>query len=901
MKSRHLRDKFLRYFESQEHQIIASSPLIPQDDPTLLFANAGMNQFKNLFLGLEKRAYSRAATSQKCVRAGGKHNDLENVGFTARHHTFFEMLGNFSFGDYFKKEAIFYAWEFLTKKLELPTDRLYVTVFETDDEAAEIWRTHIGVPSDHIFRFGEKDNFWRMGDIGPCGPCSEIFYDHGPKAKKNPGKDFVGGETDRFVEIWNLVFMQFYEDGSGVLKKLPKPSVDTGAGLERLSAVVQGKISNYDTDLFQPLIELISKKTNKIYIPYAEEKESDSLDDSISMKVIADHARAIAFLLGDHVSPSNEGRGYVLRRILRRALRYGRKLDPSTSLLPLVVEKVIDEMGDIYPELIKNKKQIIATTAHEEEKFLHTLDQGTHLLKEELKKVSSSHKKISGEVAFKLYDTFGFPIDLTCLMASENGYQVELEEFQKLMMLAKQKARSSWKGSLHLENEIHFMEFQKILENQPTEFIGYKNLNTQSKLLLLSDGEKLVASLKTDQLGIAIFDQTPFYAESGGQVGDRGIMISSKGRAEILDCKKFNSLHLHHLKVTDGQLETGDLCQLKVDSQIRLKTAANHTATHLLHSALRNVLGDKVTQAGSLVNDDKIRFDFSFNKAMAADEIEKVEKYVNKYISSAHNVNISEHDFPTAKKMGALALFGEKYGDLVRVVKVDNVSTELCGGTHIENTSMIRLFKIVSESSVSSGVRRIEALTHDEALDYLEKHAKENLVTRKVIGFQENWGQFLEKTTSHQSVPLWIEEKKNQIKDLQKEIQKYKLHQIDIEKILNSSKKIAQIDFITWTLPTDERKILLEISDKIKDRLTSGIILLLGQSDEILPLPVLISITKKLAQQISAASLLKEVTQIMGGKGGGRNDLAQGSVNQIKNLPQAINEIEKQISKQMGS
>jgi len=713
MKSRDIREAFLKYFEKNAHSRVASSSLIPENDATLLFANAGMNQFKNSFLGLEQRSYKRATTSQKCVRAGGKHNDLENVGFTARHHTFFEMLGNFSFGDYFKKDAIHFAWDLLTRELQIPKERLYVTVFETDDEAADIWHKQEGVARDRIYRFGEKDNFWRMGDTGPCGPCSEIFYDHGEKADLPGVKSVMGGDGDRYVEIWNLVFMQYNEDGTG-RHPLPKPSVDTGGGLERWAAALQGKLNNFDTDLFLPIISEASRISKREYISDENrlvKKDAGLLENTAALRVVADHSRAISFLLADGVIPSNEGRGYVLRRIMRRAIRYARKLTDDSSLLEKTAAVVISEMSPFYPEL-NNKKSIILKTIEDEvSRFLQTLDQGTEILNSALMKLSSRGQKIvDGETVFKLYDTFGFPPDLTRLMAVEKGFQTDETKFEKLMEDSRQKAKASWKGKAITADAAHLLQLVQKARDQfgPTKFLGYETLRASQKLVMISDGQNIVKSLgsdpNSDQSGILIFKETPFYAEGGGQVGDHGTISSENFVADVLDVKKQNEVFLHFVQVTSGHVKEGALCELKVTNAKRRNTAAHHSATHLLHAALRKVLGTHVTQAGSLVSHERLRFDFTHNKPLTEDEIQKIEELVNYQISLAQDVVNEEMPYPTAIEKGALALFGEKYGERVRVLQIGDFSTELCGGTHVTNTAQIRLFKIVGESGVSAGV-----------------------------------------------------------------------------------------------------------------------------------------------------------------------------------------------------
>lgn len=895
MKSADLRKNFLGYFEKNGHRVVESSRLVPENDPTLLFTNAGMNQFKNLFLGLEKRDYNRAATTQKCVRAGGKHNDLENVGFTARHHTFFEMLGNFSFGDYFKKEAIHFAWEYITKEIGLPKDKLYVTVFEKDDEAADIWHKQEGVPKDRIYRFGEKDNFWRMGTTGPCGPCSEIFYDLGPGVGGDPKQNVMGGEGDRYIEFWNLVFMQFNEDESGKQTPLPKPSVDTGMGLERLSTILQGKLNNYDNDLFQSLIQTTEKISGLEYVSdlkkVRNEKERQKIEmQNVAMRVLADHARATAFLIADGVLPSNDGRGYVLRRIMRRAIRYGRNLSTNESFLPAVVEMVIKEMGDFFGELEHQKKLILSNTRDEEKRFLQTLDQGSQLLQTEIAAVKASGgKMISGRSAFKLYDTFGFPLDLTSLMAREQGLQVDQTSFNSELESAREVARASWKGKgLSVGEAFLIKSVQKILKSSgPTKFNGYFGVvRGQGKALFVSDGKAEVNRLETNSTGFVICDQTCFYAEGGGQVGDIGILVGPKGQADVLDTTKMNDVFIHHVRVTDGELYANDSLQQLVDANARRNTAAHHSATHLLHSALRNVLGSHVTQAGSLVGPDKLRFDFTHNAPVSEADIEAIEAQVNAEISKANVVETNIMTPDEAKKAGALALFGEKYGDEVRVLRMGDFSMELCGGTHVQNTDQIRLFKIVYEAGVSSGVRRIEALTADPALRFVLKSTRENQRTREAVGIQESWTQYLQ---SEKEPVQWIEKAKEEKRQLEKDLRSAKGGSIDFDSILTKAKNVKvagqPTKLLFEKLPIDDRKVLSDMADKARDKFGSGVVILIGETTT--PHPIIITMTKDLVGPLNAGKILGEIAKALGGKGGGRPDFAQGAVPSLANFTDA--------------
>jgi len=868
MKSLETRKKFIDFFKDRKHHPVSSSSLVPHNDPTLLFTNAGMNQFKNLFLGLEQREYARAVSSQKCVRAGGKHNDLESVGHTARHHTFFEMLGNFSFGDYFKKDAIHFAWEFLTHTLSLPKDRLFISVFQDDDEAAEIWHKQEKIPKDRIYRFGEKDNFWRMGDSGPCGPCSEIFYDLGPEVPGDPKENVMGGSGDRYMEIWNLVFMQFFEDGKGGRTPLPKPSVDTGMGLERLCAVLQGELSNYHTDLFMDLIRVAEKVTATKYDKSAKGKN----ESNVAMRVLADHARASAFLIADGVLPSNEGRGYVLRRILRRAIRYGRTLTDQ-SVLPAVVESVVQKMSDPYVELNRQKTLVLTTVRDEESRFLTTLDQGTHLLQDEFRRLNERGRKtLEGETVFKLYDTFGFPADLTRLMAEENGFQIDESGFERKMDEAREKARASWKGKGLSADQAHIVKWTQKLQkdNGPTTFSGYSSTTESSTLILgLTDGKSDVKSLAQDQTGMVALKSTPFYAEGGGQVGDAGVLRGPKGQAEVLDCTRENDVYLHHVRIVEGTLSLNETCHAEVLDSKRRATANNHSATHLMHAALRQVLGDHVTQAGSLVDSTRLRFDFTHNKPLTEDEIQRVERLVNQEIGAARPVESAQMSYKDALKAGAMALFGEKYGEDVRVIRMGDFSMELCGGTHVSNTSVIRVFKIISEGGVSAGVRRIEALTGDAAVDYLLRSTHEDLAARGKVGIP-----------AEQSLLEWIEKTQKEIKALERKIQSAQSGQVDIDSLVRDAKEFVAKGksgkLVFADLPLEDRKVLSEISDKLRDKLQSGVIVIVGQGEK--SHPVVVSVSKNLVPDINAGKILGEVAATMGGKGGGRPDFAQGAV-----------------------
>jgi alanyl-tRNA synthetase len=893
MKSHEVRQTFIDYFRRQGHKVEPSSRLIPEGDPTLLFTNAGMNQFKNLFLGLEQRSYTRAVTAQKCVRAGGKHNDLENVGHTARHHTFFEMMGNFSFGDYFKKDAIHFAWELVTKEFGMDKNRLYVSVFTDDDEAADIWHKQEGVPRDRIYRFGEKDNFWRMGDAGPCGPCSEIFYDLGPQVPGDPKENVMGGNGDRFMEFWNLVFMQFEEDGKGGRKNLPRPSVDTGGGLERMATILQGKVSNYDTDAFQDLIHIAARISGKDYAGQKGITDPRQEKINVAMRVLADHARAASFLIADGVMPSNEGRGYVLRRIMRRAIRYGRQLSEDQSLLPAIAMGVVSKMGVHYGELEQQRTLIERTIQDEERRFLVTLDQGTHVLGQELEKLNAGGT-LAGEAVFRLYDTYGFPLDLTRLMAHEKGFKIDEAGFEKNLLAAQQKAKASWKGKAISGDAAFLVSFSQGLHKEygDTKFTGYETTQENAaRLLALSDGGKNVESLGADQTGLLVADKTCFYAEGGGQAGDKGIIRGTNGQAEVLDCTKQNGIFFHHIRVTDGSLRTGEIAQLVVNTSDRRATANNHSATHLLHSALRKTLGPHVQQAGSLVDSERLRFDFTHNCPLSHAEIEAIENLVNNEIAKGLPVACEVMTQKQASEKGALALFGEKYGDEVRVVQMGDFSMELCGGTHVPNTAQIRFFKIVSESGVSAGVRRIEAITGEKAAEYLDRLSREALQARAEAGLQVAWTKYLEGDVPQ--VSTWIENAQEAMRVLQREIQNLKGRNVDLDSLVRDAQTVqiggTEGRLLFADIPMDDRKVLSDLSDRLQDRLKNGIVIIVGQRES--GHPIIASVNKALNPQVNAGKILSEVAGVLGGKGGGRPDFAQGSAPSRENLGAAKDQV----------
>jgi len=894
-----IRRKFVEFFAQQDHKEVASSPLIPHNDPSLLFTNAGMNQFKDVFIGNDKRNYKRAVTIQKCIRAGGKHNDLENVGFTTRHHTFFEMLGNFSFGDYFKSEAISMAWKFLTEELKIPKDRLYVTIYLTDDEAEELWRVEQDIPADRIFRFGEKDNFWRMGQTGPCGPCSEIFYDHNPGGPKIP----IDQDEDRFVEIWNLVFMQFYEDEKGEKTPLPKPSVDTGAGLERIAAALQGHKDNYRSDVFLPIIKQVCEYAG---LPMDWETLEQTPETLSALKVVADHCRAVSFLIAEDILPGNEGRNYVLRRIMRRAIRYARQLSQEKSIFPFACVAMIQHMGKYYPELIQKKEIIVKTVLDEEKRFLQTLDKGSELLKNHLQSLEESDTKIvSGKTVFQLYDTYGFPVDLTALIAKEAGYEIDEQGFQTFMDNAKAKAKAAAKTQTISSEDRHFTEWSQSVANTntTTDFLGYDQLESSVQVLGLSDGEKAVESLKGN--GWLITNKTPFYAKGGGQVGDKGSFWkveddskesspnSSNPSSQISQQNptgeplglvkntiQLNGVYIHAIEVLGDELKNKDNLFFAVDSLTRQETANNHSATHLLHAALKEVLGDHVKQAGSLVNPKKLRFDFTHNQPVSANELFQIETLVNQQVALDLETKVESKEYEQAVAEGAVAMFGEKYEDEVRVISLGNFSKELCGGTHVERTSQIRLFKIFSETGVSSGVRRIEAITGRSAFVYLNGLAEENKVLRQKLNVPLP-NNFLEGLDSElvKKVDQVIEKqsamKKNLAKAQSSKISAKELIARAEEKIIKGEKGYVLFEKV----PVSDRKVLSDLVDQIRHGQENTVGILIGDSESESK-PLVVGVSKSLSG-IHAGQLTKEICSIMDGKGGGRPDFSQGSVKKM--------------------
>lgn len=863
MNGKEIRTRFLTFFKQRDHEIVPSSSLIPHDDPTLLFTNAGMVQFKKVFLGQEVRPYKRAASCQKCLRAGGKHNDLENVGYTARHHTFFEMLGNFSFGDYFKKEAIEFAWEFVTKELGLSKEKIYITVYEKDEEAFELWKKVAGLPEYKIIKLGEKDNFWMMGDTGPCGPCSEIVYDQGEEVGCKRPDCKPGCDCDRFLEIWNLVFMQFERDEKGCLKPLPKGCIDTGMGLERIAAVLQGVKSNYETDLFKGIIDHLSNLTGKTF------KENKQVE--IGFRVIADHIRAAAFLLAEGLVPSNEGRGYVLRRIIRRAERFGKVLGLKEPFLYKLVTSVIKEYGEIYPELVQNEDFIVKMLKIEEEKFLETLTLGLEVLEKEISKLEKEKKKeVPGEVLFKLYDTYGFPYDLVRDYVLPLGFTLDIKGFETLKEKARQESKKTWKGAI--EKLPEFIK-EKISEGVQTLFIGYETLETYAKVILFKN---------LDNSWYLITDVTPFYPEGGGQIYDTGWVESEKGKGEILETYKVGNLIYHKVKLLEGKFEEGDKVLLKVNLERRSHIARHHTATHLLHAALRKILGTHVRQSGSLVDEDRLRFDFTHFSSLTDQEIERIEFLVNNWIVGNHQVEIVWVKKEEAEKLGAIALFEEKYGEIVRVVKIDDISIELCGGTHVKYTGEIGLFKIVSESSIASGIRRIEAVAGLKAFSWLKDQEKRILKLANIL------------KTSPKDLEKRIE---TLLKELeQKEIEIKKLRsgeiKIELENKLKEVEVINNVNLLVTSFKTDNMQELRELGDYFKDKLNSGIIFLLGEKDE--KCLALCMVTKDLMETYPASKIF-EILQPLGLKGGGKPHLAQGSFSKIPNIQEIKTLIKKNL------
>ena len=865
MKTAEIREAFLSYFERQGHTRVASSSLVPHDDPTLLFTNAGMNQFKDTFLGLEPRDYNRAVSSQRCVRAGGKHNDLENVGYTARHHTFFEMLGNFSFGDYFKRDAIQFAWTFLTEDLKLPSEKLWVTVHISDDEAAKIWIDEIGVDPNRLSRLDE-DNFWQMGDTGPCGPSSEIFYDHGPEVPGGPPGS-ADDDLDRYIEIWNLVFMQFNRDSSGELHPLPAPSVDTGMGLERISAVLQGVHNNYDIDLFKVLIAATADILN------IEDHSHTSL------RVVADHLRSCAFLISDGVLPSNEGRGYVLRRILRRAIRHGNKLGATEPFFAALVPALVREMSGAYPDLVAQEAAIIKALASEEEQFARTLDKGMDILEEALASLQGS--QIPGDVVFRLYDTYGFPVDLTNDIARERGLELDIDGYEVAMQEQRKRSQESGAFQVDYNNVINV--------DGETEFLGYSEVQTQATVRgLFQDGQSCERADEGDEL-VVILDRTPFYGESGGQIGDTGYLTTGSAKLEVRDTTKAQGHHLHHAVVVNGSVATGDTVLASIDQSLRMRIRANHTATHLMHEALRQVLGEHVQQKGSLVDADKLRFDFSHGEAVTAEQLSQVAKIVNDQVRDNSAVLTQEMGMEAAIAAGATALFGEKYGDEVRVLTMgtDSFSVELCGGTHVERTGDIGVFRVVSEGGVAAGIRRIEAVTGVGALEDIARTDRALAdICDAVKGSPAN--------AADKVISL-----RKELRELEKQVTqlKQKLATGAGADLTADAQKVSGIKVLGTVVDGADASTLRQTLDHCKNKLGSGVVLLAAVDGN--KISLVAGVTADLTDRVKAGDLMREFAGRVGGKGGGRPDMAQGGGTDVTALQPALTDLPNWVAERL--
>lgn len=859
-----IRQAFLEFFQSKGHTIVPSSSLVPENDPTLLFTNAGMNQFKDVFLGLDKRSYNRATSSQRCVRAGGKHNDLENVGYTARHHTFFEMLGNFSFGDYFKPDAIAFAWEFLTSPqwLALPKEKLWVTVYETDDEAYDIWNREIGVPAERIVRIGDNkgapyasDNFWQMGDTGPCGPCTEIFYDHGDHIWGGPPGS-AEEDGDRFIEVWNVVFMQFNRQADGTLKKLPKPSVDTGMGLERISAVLQHVNSNYEIDIFQALIKEIASLLNVTDL------------DNKSLRVIADHIRSCAYLIADGVMPSNEGRGYVLRRIIRRAVRHGNILGAKSAFFYQLVPTLAKAMGQAGEILTQKQAHIQKALKAEEDQFARTLERGLALLEDALAKVEN--KVLSGEVAFKLYDTYGFPLDLTADVCRERSITIDEAGFEREMQAQRARAQASSNFGTDYNNVIKV--------NGSTEFNGYEVTECEATVVALFSNGKAVEAIQSGENAVVVLDRTAFYGESGGQVGDSGVIASDICNFEVNDTQKYGQVFGHIGQLASGTLSVGDKVKAEVNTTRRHAITLNHSATHLLHSALRQVLGDHVAQKGSLVSENSLRFDFSQGEAISKADLEEIERIINTKIRENIVVTTEVMDLESAKQKGAMALFGEKYGDRVRVVDMTAAfSVELCGGTHVKQTGEIGLFKVVSEGAVAAGVRRIEAVTGENAIGLL--HQQQQILNQSAELLKADTASLVEKIQQLQEKSKKVEKELQQLKD--------KLAAQAGGELAKQAQQINGVNVVVQRLENVDAKALRTMVDDLKNQLGSAVIVFATQTDE--KVNLIVGVTKDLTDKVNAGELVGLMAQEVGGKGGGRADMAMAGGSQPENITQALN------------
>jgi alanyl-tRNA synthetase len=877
MTGNEVRKKFLDYFNAHGHTVVRSSSLVPDDDPTLLFTNAGMVQFKRAFLGQENRGYNRATTSQKCVRAGGKHNDLENVGYTARHHTFFEMLGNFSFGDYFKEKAVEYGWDLLTTGYGLPADKLWVSIYLDDDEAHQIWHKNIGVPEHKILRFGEEDNFWAMGDTGPCGPCSEIHLDRGEAFGCQRPDCAVGCDCDRWLEIWNLVFMQFDRDASGKMTPLPKPSIDTGLGLERLASVMQQVATNFDTDLLFPIIQ----KTEQL----AQTPFGDSVEADVAMKVIADHSRAAAFLIGDGVFPSNEGRGYVLRRIMRRAIRYGRNIGLTRPFLHETARVVFDIMQPAYPELKEAGAFITSVIRNEEQRFIETLDTGLKLLNETLSDMKAAGKKeIPGQVIFKLYDTYGFPVDIVQDVVRDEDFTLDMQGFETAMEGQRRQSRSkiSYTGISDAFKKLTASGFS------PT-FVGHSRIEAKSKIVLLvADGSEVESADAGSDVEV-VTEQTPFYGEAGGQVGDKGTITGPDFAMHVVDTMKdATGLIIHKGEVTSGTIRTAAAVDLRVDTLHRSAVERNHTATHILHSVLRSVLGDHVKQAGSLVAADRLRFDFSHFSQVDRETLDRIEEMVNEKIRENIATDVAEMEAEEAFQSGATALFEEKYGDRVRVISLAEFSKELCGGTHVAKTGDIGLFKIIAESSIASGVRRIEALTGEAAVRFTQQTARLLQDTAHLL------------KEKPEALPGKVEKMLTENKTLEKEVERLKAQMATLSAAgaEGEMKKVNGVNVLARLVSVDNPSALRDMADQFRDKIKSGIVVLGSRAGAKALLIALVS--KDLLERYHAGNIVKELAGLVGGSGGGRPDMAQAGGNRPENLDRALEKVYEVIEKQAG-
>ena len=869
MNGAEIREAFLAYFQSKGHARVPSSSLVPGNDPTLLFTNAGMVQFKDLFLGREKRAYSRAASSQRCVRAGGKHNDLDNVGYTARHHTFFEMLGNFSFGDYFKRDAIHYAWEFLTGVLALPRDKLWITVFEDDDEAEKIWIEEIGVPADRVTRLGEKSNFWAMGDTGPCGPCTEIFFDHGPEVFGGPpGSPDEDG--DRYIEIWNLVFMQYERSADGTLTPLPKPSVDTGMGLERIAAVMQHVHSNYEIDIFRALLDAAQRATGAADL------------SSPSLRVIADHIRSCAFLVSDGVTPSNEGRGYVLRRILRRACRHGHKLGARDAFFHTLVEPLGQAMGQAYPELIEKRAQIERVLLLEEEQFARALDLGMRIFEEETAALAGT--VIPGDTVFKLNDTYGFPADLTADIARERGLSIDEAGFEEAMEAQRERARraSQFKAGAQAT----------LAADIATQFTGYQTLADEGVVIALMHEGNSADALQEDQAGVVVLDRSPFYAESGGQTGDCGVLLAASGaRFEVRDTTKQGTAFLHHGVLVAGRIATGDRLKAQVAQGIRQATALNHSATHLLHAAMRQVLGEHVEQKGSLVESSRLRFDFSHFEAVTREQLREIEQIVNAQIRANAEVGVDVTDMETARARGAMALFGEKYGDEVRVLTMGGgFSVELCGGTHVKRTGDIGLFRVTAESGISAGVRRIEAVTGEGAIALFDEVDGRNAQLARLL------------RSGRDEVVAKVEALVSANRALEKEVERLRATLASGgggTDLAAAAVDVGGIKVLAAQLEGADAKSLRAAVDQWKQKLGDAVVLLASVEEG--KVSLVAGVSGAAATQLKAGDLVADIAARVGGKGGGRPDMAQGGGTDVAALPEALRALQDVVRARLGA